>query len=63
MIPLQFLLIVLHARLDRVRRDERGASAVEWVIITAILAVIAVALAALIQGLVEDKSSTINLNE
>lgn len=34
--PIGFLLLVLGARLDRAR-DERGASAVEWIIIAAIV--------------------------
>ncbi|GAA0414281.1 hypothetical protein GCM10009530_78460 [Microbispora corallina] len=51
---------------DRVRRartaPSRGASAVEWVIITAIIAGVALTLATLIQSLVSSKSAEISSN-
>lgn len=35
--PVGFLILLVGVRLDRARRDERGVSAVEWVVIAAIL--------------------------
>ncbi len=55
-----YLLIMLSVRLDRARQaPSRGASAVEWVIITAIIAGVALGLAALIRSLVEGKEAEI----
>lgn len=62
MIQLQFLLTMLDARIARVRRDEHGASAVEWVVITAILVGIAVAIGATLKTLIEGKANSINLD-
>lgn len=59
---LTFLMIMLNARVDKARQAERGASAVEWVIITVILVGIAATLGILIRGKVEDKAGEINLN-
>jgi Flp pilus assembly pilin Flp len=63
--PLEFPLVIYMRALlaDRVMRartaPSRGASAVEWVIITAIIAGVALTLATLIQSLVTSKSSEI----
>lgn len=62
MIQLQFLLTMLDARIARVRRDEHGASAVEWVVITAILVGIAVAIGVTLRTLITDKANSINLD-
>lgn len=62
MIQLQFLLTMLDARIARVRRDEHGASAVEWVVITAILVGIAVAIGVTLRKLITDKANSINLD-
>lgn len=57
---LSYLLILLSVRLDRARNaPTRGASAVEWVLITAIIAGVALGLATLIRTLVEDRQSDI----
>lgn len=45
--PLGFLMLVLDTRLDR-DRDERGASAVEWIIIAAIVVGVCGAIAAIL---------------
>ncbi len=37
----QYLLVLLRGHLARVREDERGVSAVEWVIITGLLIALA----------------------
>lgn len=55
-----FLNVLLGARIDRVR-NERGASAVEWVVITALLIGIAIALAAIIRTKIMDKANSIDL--
>lgn len=47
--PIGFLLTLLHSRVDRTR-DERGASAVEWVIIAAIVVGICIAIAAILRA-------------
>ncbi|UMG93299.1 DUF4244 domain-containing protein [Nocardioides sp. TF02-7] len=60
---LQYAVILLRGHLARAKDDERGVSAVEWVIITVAVAAIALALVAVIRSAVEDKSSQINLNE
>jgi Flp pilus assembly pilin Flp len=46
--PVGFLLLMLDAR--RRRRGERGASAVEWVIIAAIVVGICIAIAAILKA-------------
>jgi len=57
---LSYLLILLSVRLHRARTaPTKGASAVEWVVITAIIAGVALGLATLIRSLVEDKQGEI----
>ena len=58
-----FLVIMLNGRIDRARKDERGVSAVEWVVISAMLVAIAVALYAVISGKISDKAESIDLDE
>ncbi|NYG55129.1 hypothetical protein [Nocardioides perillae] len=58
---LQLLTLFLGARLDRARDDERGASAVEWVIITALLVGIAAAVGAILLNTIEDGANSIDL--
>ncbi|RFS86332.1 hypothetical protein D0T12_06960 [Actinomadura spongiicola] len=58
-----YLRAVLGTRLARLRSDEerdRGASAIEWAIITAILALLAITIGAIITRKVTDKANTIN---
>jgi Flp pilus assembly pilin Flp len=60
---LTYLVAVLHVRIDRARTaPSRGASAVEWVIITAIIAGVALGLATLIRTLVTQKQAEIQSN-
>ncbi len=48
--PIGFLITLLNSRLDRAQgRDERGASAVEWVIISAIVVGICILIAAILR--------------
>ena len=58
-----YLRAVIGARLARLREDgerDRGASAIEWAIITAILALLAITIGAVITKKVTDKANTIN---
>ncbi|ETK33339.1 hypothetical protein [Microbispora sp. ATCC PTA-5024] len=58
-----YLRALLADRVGRARTaPSRGASAVEWVIITAIIAGVALTLATLIQNLVSSKSAEISSN-
>jgi len=60
MLWLNYLIAMLRVRLDRARNaPSRGASAVEWVIITAIIAGVAFGLAALIRTLVQERQQDI----
>lgn len=56
-----YLKAMLDLRLARARSED-GASAVEWVVITAILVGIAIALGATIKSLISDKANSINLD-
>ncbi|GAA2888601.1 hypothetical protein GCM10010517_52610 [Streptosporangium fragile] len=56
-----YAITLLSVRIDRARNaPTRGASAVEWVIITAIIAGVALGLATLIRNLVEGKQAEIS---
>lgn len=62
MLPeLSFLKLLLDVRLDRVR-SERGASAVEWVVITAMLVAIAGAVYLILDQTIQNKARDINLD-
>ncbi|MBO3745154.1 hypothetical protein J5X84_03670 [Streptosporangiaceae bacterium NEAU-GS5] len=55
-----YLMAMLHVRIDRARNaPSLGASAVEWVLITAIIAGVALGLATLIKTVVEGKEADI----
>lgn len=58
-----YLRAAFAARLARLRAEEersKGASAIEWAIITAILALLAITIGAVITKKVTDKANTIN---
>lgn len=57
----QYLWMLLHRHVARVRDDERGVSAVEWVIITGLLIALAVGIGVIITGKVTDKANGISL--
>jgi hypothetical protein len=61
--PLGVLQLELLRRWDRIRNNDRGASAIEWVIISATLAALAIAVGLIIYNLVRDKASTIDIND
>ena len=56
----RLLVYVLRARLDEVRSNDRGASAIEWAVITAIIVVAAAAVAAVIVGVVNRRAADIS---
>lgn len=56
--PIGFLMLMLETRLRRAR-DERGASAVEWVIISAIVVGICIGIAAILKTALEGKATDI----
>lgn len=58
--PSGWLFLQLRARLDRVRnKPDRGASTVEWVIITAVLVAIAAALGVIIYNFVINQGESL----
>lgn len=56
--PLGFLLTVLDVRMRRAR-SERGASAVEWVIISAIVVAICILIAGILKSALSGKATEI----
>jgi hypothetical protein len=61
--PLGYALTVLRHRLDLARAaEDRGASAIEWVVITAMLVVIAGAVFAVLYNLIVNKANQIDVN-
>jgi Flp pilus assembly pilin Flp len=56
--PIGFCLLVLEGRLARVRRED-GASAVEWVIIAAIVVGICIAVAGILRNALTSKAGDI----
>lgn len=57
-----YLRALLGVRIDRLRDEpdrSKGASAIEWAIITAILAVIAITIGATIRNLIVNKANSI----
>ncbi|WP_066369329.1 hypothetical protein [Herbidospora mongoliensis] len=60
---IDYLVAMINVRIHKAKSaPTRGASAVEWAIITAIIAGVALGLAALIRGLVEAQSAEITSN-
>lgn len=60
--PLGWLLLTLQAHTERLRRtSERGASAIEFVIITAVLVALAGAVGFAIYKLVTDEADSIDI--
>ncbi|MCD9199260.1 Flp family type IVb pilin [Aeromicrobium wangtongii] len=59
--PIGFLIAMLDVRRHRARTDdERGASAVEWVIIAAIVVGICVVIAGILQGALTSEANEIS---
>ena len=60
--PHGVLLLWLQVRLDRIRANpDRGASAMEFVIITAVLVALAAVVGGIIYTMVTDKAESINI--
>lgn len=60
--PVGYLELVLRSRLDVARREgDRGASTIEWVIITGILVAIAVAVGLVIYNMVTSQAESITI--
>jgi len=57
--PLGFMVLMLRARTERLKQDDRGASAVEWVVIAAIVVGICIAVAVIIRRALEGKANDI----
>ncbi|MQY07344.1 hypothetical protein [Actinomadura macrotermitis] len=59
-----YLRAMLGVRLDRARDEDlsRGASAIEWAIITAVLATIALGIGIIITQKIMDKAHSIDVN-
>jgi hypothetical protein len=60
----QYLRTLIAVRVDRLRTEDRsmGVSAIEWAIITGMLAAIAVAIYAIIKSTITDKANEISKN-
>ena len=56
--PLGFVLLMLEGRLERARRED-GASAVEWVIIAAIVVGICIAVAGILKSALVGKAEEV----
>jgi hypothetical protein len=61
-VEIQVLAYWLRARIDLASGDERGESVVQWVIIVAVVAALAIAVGAIIVAKVTAKANNINLN-
>lgn len=59
----QFLATMLRGRIAKAQRLERGASAVEWVVISAILIAIAAAIGVILMNKLKGKADGLNLNQ
>lgn len=59
----QFMMIMLRGHLARARNEERGVSAVEWVIIAVVVAGIASAIGITISQKIEGKANSLDLGE
>lgn len=55
------LRVLLAGRIQRIRRSEHGASAVEWVLISALLIGVAIAVGAIIMAKLTGKANDLNL--
>lgn len=60
--PAGYLELVLRDRIRRTARHDRGASAIEWVVITALLVGIALAVATVLRFKILAKANSLNLD-
>jgi Flp pilus assembly pilin Flp len=54
-----YLRLCVEVRLDRIRNEDRGASAIEWAIITGLLAIIAITIGGIILTVIRNRANTI----
>lgn len=57
----QYLWIMVRGHVARAREDERGVSAVEWILITLALIGMATVVAGIITDRVQDRAGDVNL--
>ena len=62
MIQLHVLCLLLSARVSAARKSERGASSVEWVVITALLVGIAGVVGVVLMNTIQGKAESVNLD-
>jgi|tagenome__1003787_1003787.scaffolds.fasta_scaffold20525171_3 Flp pilus assembly pilin Flp len=60
---LEYLYLTLRTRLDEVKRDDRGASAVEWAVIAGVCVVLAAGIALVITTVVNNGKNKITSND
>ncbi len=60
---LELARVLIGARLDRARRTEQGVSAVEWVLISAAVAGIAIAVGVILYRKLTGKAETLPLGD
>jgi Flp pilus assembly pilin Flp len=60
---LEYLYLTLRTRLDEVKRDDRGASAVEWAVIAGVCVVLAAGIALVITQVVTNGKTKITDND
>ncbi len=58
---IQYLWILVRSHIARAREDERGVSAVEWVIITGVLILLAVGVGAIIRSKITQAAKGIDI--
>lgn len=56
---IEYLKVMIAARIERARKSDTGASAIEWAIITGMLALIAIAIYAIIKTTIIDAANKI----
>ena len=59
---IELLVIMLNGRLDAARKDERGVSAVEWVVISGLVAMIAFAIYTILMDRLKGKAENLQLD-
>ena len=57
--PLGFLMMMLQTRVEHARKAERGASAVEWVVIAAIVVGICIAVGFVLKSALQGKADEV----
>lgn len=58
--PVGFMFLLVQARMTETRRSERGVSTVEWVLISALLVGIAIAVSAILWNALVNKANEVD---